>query len=88
MRSKLSVRALPASPLGEGERTEVRGFGTAQRQLFQRQTLTLTLSLSKGEASRRVWQASSTHPPKPTIDQHYRYKKGRSIWHCKTIFGC
>ena len=52
MRSKLSVRALPASPLGEGERTEVRGFGTAQRQLFQRQTL--PLSLSKGEATKRV----------------------------------
>jgi hypothetical protein len=54
MRSKLSVRALPASPLGEGERTEVRGFRTAQRQLFQRQTLTLPLSLSKGEATKRV----------------------------------
>ena len=51
MRRRLSVCALPASPLEERERIEVRGFGTAQRQSFQRQTLTLTLSLSKGEAT-------------------------------------
>ena len=50
MRSRLSVRALPASHLGEGERTEMRGFGTAQRQLFRRQTL----ALSKGEVTKRL----------------------------------
>ena len=48
LRDRYTPTHLSASPLSKGERIEVRGFGIAA---CSDATLTLTLSLEKGEAN-------------------------------------
>ena len=53
MKGSIRIKDEPASPLGQGERKKVRGWHCKQREGYE-STLTLPLSLPKGEAPLRT----------------------------------